>query len=150
MTDTIELAPQIGETAPTRTFGPLTRSHFVRYAGAGGDFNPIHHDESFATRAGYPSVFGHGLLTAGVLSTFVADWLGQDRLRRFSVRYVDQVWPDEVLTVSGVVESIKGAEDGLLIACGLSVSAGREGEEARLVLRGAAEAVFGASTEGVS
>lgn len=150
MTETIELAPQVGEIAPTRTFGPLTRSHFVRYAGAGGDFNPIHHDESFAARAGYPSVFGHGLLTAGVLSTFVADWLGQDKLRRFSVRYVDQVWPDEVLTVSGVVESVKGTEDGLQISCALSVNAGPEGQAARLVLRGAAEAVFGAGTGGAS
>lgn len=150
MTETIELAPQMGEIAPTRTFGPLTRSHFVRYAGAGGDFNPIHHDESFAARAGYRSVFGHGLLTAGVLSTFVADWLGQDKLRRFSVRYVDQVWPDEVLTVSGVVESVKGIEDGLLISCALSVNAGLEGQESRLVLRGAAEAVFGAGTGDVS
>ncbi|MGH2725781.1 MAG: MaoC/PaaZ C-terminal domain-containing protein, partial [Actinomycetota bacterium] len=39
----------------------VTRSHFVRYAGASGDFNPMHHDDTIATKVGYPSVFGHGM-----------------------------------------------------------------------------------------
>lgn len=143
MTETIQLVPQIGDAAPTRTFGPLTRSHFVRYAGAGGDFNPIHHDEVFAVGAGYPTVFGHGLLTAGVLSTFVADWLGQSRLRRFSVRYVDQVWPDDVLVVTGHIDAATPGDDGLLVACELLVSAGQPGGDVRPVLRGRAEALFG-------
>lgn len=145
MTETIERTPGVGEVATTRSFGPLTRSHFVRYAGAGGDFNPIHHDETFAVRAGYPSVFGHGLLTAGLLSTFTADWLGQSRLRRFSVRYADQVWPGEVLVMSGTVVSAEPTADGILVKCELFVNAGPDESNLRLVLRGGAEALFPAA-----
>ncbi|GAA2828139.1 MaoC/PaaZ C-terminal domain-containing protein [Kribbella solani] len=116
-----------------RTFGPITRTDIVRYAGAGGDFNPIHHDEVFATAAGYPSVFAHGLLTAGVLSTFVADWLGLANLRRFSVRYVDQVWPGDSLVTRGEVVS----DDGERITARLTVHVA--GADPRLVLTGEAE-----------
>lgn len=79
-------------------YGPVTRTDLVRYAGAGGDFNPIHHDDDFARGAGYPSVFAHGLLTAGILASRVTARFGADRLRRFSVRYRDQVWPGDTLT----------------------------------------------------
>ena len=73
---------QIGAMGPERCVGPLTRTDFVRYAGASGDFNPIHHDEAFAQAAGFANVFGHGLLTAGILGGFVADWLGRTRKLR--------------------------------------------------------------------
>ena len=52
------VALAIGDEMPSSQFGPLTRSHIVRYAGAGGDFNPIHHDEQFARAAGMPGAFG--------------------------------------------------------------------------------------------
>jgi acyl dehydratase len=97
---------QIGDTAPVRRVGPITRTDIVRYAGAGGDFNPIHHDETFAHRAGYRSVFGHGLLTAGILSAYATSWLGLAALRRYSVRYVSQVWPGDTLILSGRVTAI--------------------------------------------
>ena len=95
-----EQPPAERQLAESR-IGPLTRTHFVRYAGAGGDFNPIHHDDGFARSAGYPSVFGHGLLTAGLLSDYVVQRLGLLNLRRFSVRYVGQVWPGDELVFSG-------------------------------------------------
>lgn len=91
----------IGRVLEEGRVGPVTRTHFVRYAGAGGDFNPIHHDDGFARSAGYPSVFGHGMLTAGLLSDFVVQRFGLHNLRRFSVRYVGQVWPGDVLVFSG-------------------------------------------------
>ena len=116
-----------------RTFGPISRTDIVRYAGAGGDFNPIHHDEIFARSAGYPTVFAHGLLTAGVLSTFVAGWIGLANLRRFSVRYVDQVWPGDTLVARGEVISV----DGDRVTAKLTVHVA--GAEPRLVLTGEAE-----------
>jgi acyl dehydratase len=76
---------------------------FVRYAGASGDFNPIHHDEEFAKSAGYPTVFGHGMLTAGILSKYVTDLAGVGNVRLFRVRFATQVWPGDRLTCAGHV-----------------------------------------------
>jgi len=129
-------------SALLRRVGPLTRTDFVRYAGAGGDFNPIHHDETFARGAGYPSVFGHGLLTAGILGGCAAAWLGRRNLRRFDVRYVEQVWPGDTLVITGEVLRFTAAQDGSTeVEVGLSVHSEAEGREPRLVLRGGATAV---------
>jgi acyl dehydratase len=103
---------QIGDRAPERRVGPITRTDMVRYAGAGGDFNPIHHDETFARRAGYRSVFGHGLLTAGILSAYTSSWLGLAALRKYSVRYVSQVWPGDILILSGQVTTVEPSLNG--------------------------------------
>lgn len=92
-----------GTEAPRREFGPLTRTDFVRYQGASGDFNPIHHDEEFARAAGFPSVFSVGMLQAGILGAFVTDWLGADNVRGFGVQFREQVWPGDTLTCSGTV-----------------------------------------------
>ncbi|GAA4204151.1 MaoC/PaaZ C-terminal domain-containing protein [Microbispora amethystogenes] len=129
--------------APERRVGPLTRTDFVRYAGAGGDFNPIHHDEIFARSAGYPSVFGHGLLTAGILGGYAASWLGRRNMRRFTVRYVGQVWPGDTLVLGGeVLRTGTGPDGGTEVEVGLTVHSEAEGREPRLVLRGGATAVY--------
>jgi acyl dehydratase len=91
----------------------LTRTQIVQYAGASGDFNPIHHDEVFASKAaGYPSVFAHGMLTMGLTGRLLTDWLGDGVLREFGVRFVRQVWPGDTLTARGTVKRIRieGAE----------------------------------------
>lgn len=86
----------------------LTRTQIVQYAGASGDFNPIHHDEKFATEAaGYPSVFSHGMLTMGLTGKLLTDWLGDGVLREFGVRFVGQVWPGDTLTAKGTVKSVE-------------------------------------------
>jgi acyl dehydratase len=95
-----------GATSPVYLEGPITRTDIVRYAGAGGDFNPVHHDEEFAKNLGLPSVFAMGLLGAGYLSRLVTDWLGLRNLRFFSVRFATQVWPGDVLQMSGTVTRV--------------------------------------------
>ena len=80
--------------------GPITRTDIVKFAGAGGDFNPVHHDEEFARRAGFPSVFAMGMLTAGLLGDFVASWLGLAAVGRFAVRFVSPVWPGDTLSLA--------------------------------------------------
>src|SRR5258708_35536347 len=87
-----------GESLPERTFGPLTRTDFVRYQGASGDFNPIHHDETFARSAGFETVFSVGMLQAGLLATYCTDLFGPANVRRFKVQFREQVWPDDTLT----------------------------------------------------
>ncbi len=94
---------QLGVAATPFTDAPLTRTDFVRYQGASGDMNPIHHDEQFARAAGFPTVFAVGMLQAGILATYATDWLGAANIRRFQVRFREQAWPDDVLTYSGSV-----------------------------------------------
>jgi acyl dehydratase len=94
---------QMEAVAPLREFGPLTRQMFVRYAGASGDLNPMHYDDELARSAGYPSVFAQGMFSAALLAGFATDWLGAGNVRRFGVRFREQVWPGDVLTCSGTV-----------------------------------------------
>jgi acyl dehydratase len=94
-----------------REYGPLTRTDFVRYQGASGDFNPIHHDEEFAKAAGFPTVFSVGMLQAGILGTYCTEWLGAANVRRFAVQFREQVWPGDHLECSATVAR-KYEEDG--------------------------------------
>jgi len=105
----------VGDRAEPRTFGPITRTDIVRYAGASGDFNPIHHDEGFATSAGFPTVFSIGMFQAALLATYATDWLGADNVRRYGVRFQEQVWPDDELTCSGVVTAVTPGDDGTVV-----------------------------------
>ena len=102
---------EVGASAPALVVENLSRTHFVRYAGASGDFNPMHHDDTVATQAGMPSVFGHGMLTAGLLARVLKDWLGPEALRRFQVRFAKQVWPGDTLTCTATVTA-KREDDG--------------------------------------
>jgi acyl dehydratase len=97
---------------PPRVVGPLTRTDFVRYQGASGDMNPIHHDEEFAKKAGYPAPLAVGMFQAGVLNAWATDWLGPENVRRTRMRWKEQVWPGDVLTMSGKVVR-KYEEDGV-------------------------------------
>lgn len=118
--DLVALSP--GDEMPQSEFGPMTRTHFVRYAGAGGDFNPIHHDEEFARSAGMPSVFGMGLLHGGLLGQRLAEWVGLANIRAYSIRFTGQVWPGDVLSFAGRVESVRQVGVDMLAELSLSVS----------------------------
>jgi acyl dehydratase len=117
---TAATALRIGTEAKAREFGPMTRQMFVRYAGASGDLNPMHYDDTLARSAGYPSVFAQGMLTAALLATFATDWLGARHIRRFAVRFRDQVWPGDVLRCSGRIASVAAADGGDLVTAELS------------------------------
>jgi acyl dehydratase len=116
------------------TTEPITRTQIVRFAGAAGDFNPMHHDEPFALAAGQPSVFAMGQLQAAILASAVADWLGgADRVTAYGVRFRDKVWPGDRLVLRGeVTEATDGSR-----RCELT--AAREADRA-IVLTGWAEA----------
>ena len=91
-----------GDTAP-EVRHELTRTDLVMYAGASGDFNPMHHDEVKAQAAGFPSVFGHGMFSAGFLARAVTDFVGIGGLRRYKVRFVKQTWPGDILVARSTV-----------------------------------------------
>jgi acyl dehydratase len=88
---------------PPLVVGPLTRTDLVRYQGASGDMNPLHHDETFARAAGYDAPLAVGMLSAGLLASYATDWLGAEAVRRFRIRFRAQVWPGDTLTCTGGV-----------------------------------------------
>ncbi len=98
----------VGGVAPERSH-ELTRTDLVRYAGASGDFNPMHHDEVLAKAAGMPSVFGHGMFSAGLLASALTDYVGEGTLTRYAVRFTKQAWPGDVLQTK---ISITAVHDG--------------------------------------
>ncbi|CAN5275677.1 dihydroxy-acid dehydratase [soil metagenome] len=111
----------VGTTAEPRTFGPMTTEMFVQYSGAAGDLNPMHYDRDFAEKAGYPSVFAQGMLSAALLSTFATDWLGAANVRRFHVRFRDIVWPGDELTCSGEIVKAEPRPEGTLVSVSLTM-----------------------------
>jgi acyl dehydratase len=98
----------VGDTHEVTVVEDLKRTQIVQYAGASGDYNPLHTDEIFATKvAGYPTVFAHGMLTMGVTGRVVTDLVGAEQLMRFGGRFTSQVWPGDTLTVRATVESVE-------------------------------------------
>jgi acyl dehydratase len=108
---------QVGDLAPPIDH-KLTRTDLVMYAGASGDFNPMHHDEVAAQAAGLPSVFGHGMFSAGLLATAVTNYVGIGNLTSYRVRFTKQTWPGETLrTTVAVTEKRPGNE--IVLECAL-------------------------------
>ena len=103
---------KVGQTFEQMLVEDLKRTQIVQYAGASGDYNPLHTDEVFATKvAGYPTVFAHGMLTMGMTGKLVTDTVGDGRLRKFGGRFTSQVFPGDTLTGTAEVEAIRD-EDG--------------------------------------
>jgi acyl dehydratase len=115
VTATSFAAIAVGESR-SQEFPALTRTMFVKYAGASGDFNPMHHDEIAARQAGLPSVFGHGMFTAGLLATAVTNYVGIGNLASYRVRFTKQTWPGETLSTTISVRE-KRPDNEIVLEC---------------------------------
>ncbi len=97
----------VGDTYSECLVENLSRTQIVQYAGASGDYNPLHSDEVFTTQiAGYPSVFAHGMLTMGMTGRMVTNYVGDGRLKKYGVRFTNQVWPGDTLNATATVEEV--------------------------------------------
>src|SRR6266508_5138473 len=118
-----------GDALPEIRVEKLTRTDFVKYAGASGDFNPIHHDQTFAEASGNPTVFAMGMLNAGILSRLAADYAGLENLRKYRVRFATRLWPGDSVTCRGKVTK-KTVENGEKIIEGEVTALNQKGEVA--------------------
>ena len=94
---------QVGQELPGFVHEKVTRTDLVKYAGASGDYNPMHHDEGIAKMAGMPSVFAHGMFSMGLLSNVVVNWAGAGSVKAFDVQFRAITWPEDRVTCTGKV-----------------------------------------------
>ncbi|MBM4334607.1 MAG: acyl dehydratase [Deltaproteobacteria bacterium] len=119
----------VGDAREEVVIENLSRTQLVMYAGASGDYNPVHTDEVFATKvAGYPTVFAHGMLSMGATGRMLTNWVGDGRLTKYGVRFVAQVWPGDSLTARAVVDAIRH-ENGVALADLTVVTVNQDGKE---------------------
>ena len=120
-----------GDTFTESLVEDLKRTQIVMYAGASGDYNPVHTDEKFTKElAGYPSVFAHGMLTMGMTGSMLTNYVGDGRLTKFGVRFTSQVWPGDSLNATATVEDVTDGivnlkvettnQDGVVVLSGLA------------------------------
>lgn len=102
-------------TPPPPLAAPVSRTDIVRYQGASGDMNPLHHDETFARAAGYDAPLAIGMLGAGMLATYATDWLGAVNVRRFRIRFRSQAWPGDTLTCTGTILREYEGDEGPMV-----------------------------------
>ena len=127
-------AVRLGDELPPLTKGPVDRVQLARYAGASGDFNPVHVDEVYARSLGMPSVYAPGRLVMGILGQLISDWCRGAQLRRYAVRFSKIVWPGDAVVAKGRVMERWGDNGRYFI----EVDLWAENQKGELVLRGSA------------
>ena len=99
---------KVGDTRELVVADNLTRTQLVMYAGASGDYNPLHSDDKYAKEvAGYPGVFAHGMLSMGMTGRMLTNYVGDGRLTKYGVRFVRQVFPGDSLVATATVAAIR-------------------------------------------
>ncbi len=99
---------KVGDTYTERVVEDLKRTQLVMYAGASGDYNPLHSDELYTREvAKYPTVFAHGMLTMGMTGRMLTNFVGDGRLTKYGVRFTNQVWPGDTLDATATIEAIR-------------------------------------------
>lgn len=135
---------KVGDVHSEVVVDDLTRTQIVQYAGASGDYNPLHSDEIFATQvAGFPSIFAHGMLTMGLTGKMVTNYVGDGRLLSFGGRFQAQVWPGDTLTARAEVVDVRDGDDGAGVVELRIVTTNQDGVD---VFSGSATASIGAGS----
>ncbi len=107
----------VGDPLPPFTKDPVTKVQLVRYAGASGDFNPLHTDEAVAQKAGLKGVIAQGPLVMGFVGQAITRWVRKSHLKRFKVRFMGMTFPGDVITVQAVVTEKTETGQGLRVIC---------------------------------
>jgi acyl dehydratase len=94
---------QVGEEIPPLVKSPMTHLRLVRYAGASGDFNPLHTDPKVGAEIGTGGIIAHGMLIMGFVGQLLSDYAGPDALRKFGVRFKGMTHLNDEITCSGTI-----------------------------------------------
>lgn len=127
-------AIRVGDELPALAKAPIDRVQLARYAGASGDYNPVHVDELYARSMGMPSVYAPGMLVMGMLGQLLTDWARGGQLRRYQVRFIKMVWPGDVIVCKGRVSDRHGEGGRYFVEAELWA----ENQRGELVMKGQA------------
>ena len=94
---------QVGDALPSLVKPPVTHLQLVRYAGASGDFNPLHTDPKVGEAVGFGGIIAHGMLIMGFVGQLLSDFVGPTALRAFGVRFRGMTHLDDVITCTGTI-----------------------------------------------
>ena len=130
----------IGDSYQEQVCENLSRTQIVMYAGASGDYNPLHTDEIYTKEiAGYPSVFAHGMLSMGMTGKMLTNFVGDGTLKKYGVRFTNQVWPGDSLESTATILDIK-EEDGETL---VEIAIETKNQDGATVITGSATAKVG-------
>ena len=111
----------VGDEIPKLVKGPLQKLQHVMYAGASGDFNPLHTDDDFAKAVGMKDgVITHGMLIMGFVGQAITNWIPKKELKRFGVRFAGMTKPGNTITVTGKVRDKRSQSGQNLITCDIT------------------------------
>lgn len=128
---------KVGDSRELLLVEDLKRTQLVMYSGASGDYNPLHSDDKYTKEvAGYPGVFAHGMLTMGMTGRAVTEWAGVANIKKYGVRFTNQVWPGDTLTAKATIVDIRD-EDGGKVA---EISVETRNQDGATVITGSAVA----------
>jgi len=94
---------QVGDAIPKLVKSPVSHLQLVRYAGASGDFNPLHTDPKIGELIGVGGIIAHGMLIMGFVGQLLSDYVGPTTLRKFDVRFKGMTRIDDVITCTGTI-----------------------------------------------
>ena len=116
MTGETHTAPvwPVGAELEPRTLEPITRLQLIKYAGASGDFNPIHTIDEAAERAGLKGVIAHGMLTLATMGVLFSPHLEHGYVKDFRARFSGMVYVGDVLEIGGRATGVEETEEGRL------------------------------------
>jgi acyl dehydratase len=108
---------EVGDMLPSVEKDPVTKTQLVRYAGASGDFNPLHTDDAVAQNAGLKGVIAQGPLIMGFVGQAISCWVPKRYLKRFQVRFKGMTFPGDTISVSASVAEKIAERENLRILC---------------------------------
>jgi acyl dehydratase len=103
-----------GDELEERTLPPVTRLQLIKYAGASGDYNPIHTIDEAAEEAGLPGIIAHGMLTAATMGLLFSPYLEHGYVKELQARFSGMVYPGDEITIGGHVSGEEDIEEGRL------------------------------------
>ena len=118
---------QVGDAIPKLIKPSLTHLQLVRYAGASGDFNPLHTDPKFGEMVGTGGIISHGMLIMGFVGQMLSDYVGPMALRKFGVRFKGMTHLEDVITCTGTITE-KYESDGIAYIAGKTQAADQNGD----------------------